>query len=51
MRGDYDSQLMWPFRGDITIQVVNHNSDQDHHEWTVSFNDASDDGRVASRVT
>ena len=22
MRGEYDSRLVWPFRGDITIQLV-----------------------------
>ena len=26
MRGEYDSRLVWPFRGDITIQLVNHNN-------------------------
>ena len=50
MRGEYDNRLVWPFRGDVTIQLVNHNSDQDHHEWNVHFDDASDDGRVSSRV-
>ena len=37
MRGEYDSMLKWPFRGDITIQLVNHNNDQDHNEKTVTF--------------
>ena len=32
MRGEYDSRLVWPFRGDITIQLVNHNNDHDHCE-------------------
>ena len=41
MKGEYDSRLVWPFRGDITIQLVNHNNDQDHHEWTVPFNDTA----------
>ena len=30
MRGEYDSRLVWPFRADITIQLVNHSNDQDH---------------------
>ena len=38
MRGEYDDWLVWPFRGDITIQVMNQNSDQDHVEKTVFFN-------------
>ena len=32
MRGVFDSRLVWPFRGDITMQLVNHNIYQDHRE-------------------
>ena len=49
MRGEYDSRILWPFRGDITIQLVNHNSNINHHEWTVYFGDAADGRRVTSR--
>ena len=48
MRGEYDSRLVWPFRGDITIQLVN---DQDHYELTVHFNDAAAAGDASNRVT
>ena len=41
MRGEYDRWLVWPFRGDVTIQLVNHNNDQDHREMTVHFKDAA----------
>ena len=37
MRGEYDSRLVWPFRGDITIQLVNHNNDQDHREYILYY--------------
>ena len=37
MRGEYDSKLVWPFKGHIVIQLVNHNNDQDHCETTVLF--------------
>ena len=37
MRGEYDSKLVWPFKVAITIQVVNHNNDQDHHVKTVDL--------------
>ena len=52
MRGEYDSRLVWPFRGDITIQIVNHNYDQaeDDHELTLHFNDSAS-SRVSDRVT
>ena len=42
MRGEYDDWLVWPFRGNITIQVVNQNSDRDHVEKTAKFNDLAD---------
>ena len=51
MRGEYDSRLVWPFRGDITIQLVNHNTDQDHYELTMFFNAIVAAGRVSDRVT
>ena len=51
MRGEYDSRLVWPFRGDITIQIVNHNNDHNHHEMTVPFNDAAVASGVSNRVT
>ena len=50
MRGEYDSRLVWPFRGDITIQLVNDKRSQDRCEDTVHFND-SVSGRVSDRVT
>ena len=31
MKGDYDYQLKWPFRGDITIQILNQAGDDDRH--------------------
>ena len=41
MRGEYDSMLKWPFRGGITIQLVNHNNGQDHHKKTADFIDTT----------
>ena len=52
MRGEYDSRLVWPFRGDITIQLVNHNNDHNHHERTVYFtSDAAVASGASNRVT
>ena len=50
MRGEYDSRLVWPFKGDITIQLVNCNTD-DHLEEIVFFDDDAVAGGVADRVT
>ena len=49
MRGEYDNHLKWPFRGDITIQVLNQERDEGHWERTVPFDDRTDD-EYASRV-
>ena len=52
MRGEHDDKLTWPFRGDITIQLVNQNEDQDHVKKIVHFTDenvAADD--ISGRVT
>ena len=51
MRGEYDSILKWPFRGAITIQLVNHKNDRDHYQKTVHFNDAAIFRGAGERVT
>ena len=50
MRGEYDSRLVWPFKGDITIQLVNHITD-DHLERIVPFDDDSVAKESSGRVT
>ena len=37
MRGEHDSFLAWPFRGDITIQLLNQIEDKEHHERTIHY--------------
>ena len=49
MRGEYDDKLVWPFRGDITVQLVNYNDERNHCQHTVFFNDAA--VAVSNRVT
>ena len=55
MRGEFDSQLVWPFKGLITIRLVNYISDGPFYNYyhnSVHFNDATvDSGRVSYRVT
>ena len=43
MQGEYDSSLKWPFRGDITVQLLNQLEDKGHHERTFSFSDITSD--------
>ena len=52
MEGKYDDHLKWPFRGEITIQIVNQAGDHSHVEKTSCYNDKTSDvcaGRVISK--
>ena len=49
MRGEYDDRLVWPFHGDITVQLVNLISDQNHQELTFKFDGISSCSGVTSR--
>ena len=54
MQGSYDDQLKWPFRGEITIQIVNQAGDHSHVERTTHFNDKTPNkytGRVTGKET
>ena len=42
MKGEYDHMLTWPFKCDITIQLLNWREDKGHVEKTVPFDDSSD---------
>ena len=37
MRGEYDDQLKWPFKGDVVVELRNWKEDKGHHEDTFSF--------------
>ena len=52
MQGPYDDHLKWPFRGEITIQIVNQAGDHSHFEKTIPYDDESPDytaGRVIDK--
>ena len=50
MRGEFDDHLKWPFRGDVTIQLLDQQDDKNHQTGTAHFNDKTPDS-VAERVT
>ena len=50
MQGPNDDHLKWPFRGDITIQIVNQAGDHSHVEETIPYDDEAEDD-TAGRVT
>ena len=49
LQGRYDDHLKWPFRGEITVQILNQAGDHSHVEDTITYNDQVSenmDGRV-----
>ena len=49
MQGSYDDHLKWPFRGEITIQIVNQAGDHSHVEKTIHYKGETPDS-YAGRV-
>ena len=43
LQGEYDDDLLWPFRGEITFQLVNRRADEGHVEYTSHFDDSASD--------
>lgn len=37
VRGEFDENLDWPFRGSITIQLLNQRSDRQHYQKVIRF--------------
>ena len=50
LRGPFDDYLKWPFRGSVTIQVVNQAGDHDHIEKIIDYANRTPDD-TAGRVT
>ena len=51
MRGEHDDYLEWPFHGDVTVQLLNQRSEEEHcEEDTVIFDD-SVERKYKGRVT
>ena len=42
MKGENDQYLQWPFKGDISIQMLNWREDNQHKEMIIPFNDSTD---------
>ena len=49
MRGEFDDQLQWPFRGTIAVQLVNQDGDK-HYLRFIKFNRDVNNG-ADNRVT
>lgn len=42
-RGENDDNLVWPFTGSITIEVLNQLADDNHHKQTLSYQGENDE--------
>ena len=47
MRGEFDSRLKWPFRGTVTIQLVNQLEDREHRTVTHPYYHTASDASSA----
>ena len=43
MRGENDDNLIWPFTGDVTVQLLNQLEDKEHHQFLITFPEDKDD--------
>ena len=50
MQGENDANLVWPFRGKVTIELLNQLQDSKHHSGTIQF-DSHEYNEGNSRVT
>ena len=39
MKGPYDDQLQWPFKGKVIVRVLNQCGDHDHYDYLFDFRD------------
>ena len=46
MKGEFDDQLKWPFRGEVTVKLLNQKQARGHHDGTVSCTDDTPGSRV-----
>ena len=52
MRGEYDDKLIWPFVGDIRVELLNWRADKNHHSYTIDLHRYIDpDHKSTYRVT
>ena len=50
MQGEFDDTLLWPFRGDITIQMLNQEGGEEHYTKILHYTNSTPD-KYAKRAT
>ena len=51
MMGEFDNSLKWPFRGNITIQLLTQEQSKRHYERNILFTDTTAPNDTSGRVT
>lgn len=51
MEGSYDDTLDWPFKGDVTVELLNQLEDNNHKTQMISFNENISEQRVRKGET
>ena len=53
MRGEYDDKLIWPFQGEIVVELLNQTTEKDegHHEQIIHYDDSTPKKFAGRRVT
>ena len=51
MKGEYDSTLVWPFKGDIKMQLMDHDRYHSHRKLSITFGDRPESAAACQRVT
>ena len=47
IEGEYDEYLVWPFSGEVTMELISWREDKEHHQMTVPFNSTTDPGNTS----
>ena len=50
MRGEFDDNLEWPFRGDVTVAMLNQLEDNYHNTRTIRFSETTGTVKAISRT-
>ena len=50
MKGDFDHELPWPFYGQIVVELLNQNTDDHHHEYTIYYDHSTTDYAGRMRI-
>ncbi len=50
LKGYYSDILLWPFKGTITLTLLNQLSDENHHSRIIDYENIDNSGTVGNNV-